>query len=166
MDNDEAKVIADGFFKVLATAYKHGALEKFLYLRESAQFEAARALGVRVGDVFNATDGLTLESVQKGEAALTKLVPYLDILASDALWIAVSTMLDNQMVQRFIREASKKELTGVQVNPIKETISSIILEILQAISQSPEEKTRLARMFEVIQGLMGPKSKGALKEAV
>ena len=166
MNAQEEKVIADGFFKVFATAYKHGVLDKYFYITGRAQAEAADEIGLRIGDMLNAFNEMGMESVQRGEAALQNLVPFLDVLASDALWAAISRLLDNQFVQQWLWERERKALTGVAKNPLKENITSMIVEILQLISANPEEKARVARMFEIILQMIGSKSKSALKEAV
>jgi len=107
-----------------------------------------------------------VESIQNGEAALAKMVPFLDILASDALWAAVSRLLDYEFVKQWLWEREKKSLTGVEKNRLKESIGAMFLETLQIISASPEEKARVAQMFEIVLQIVSQKSKPVLKEAV
>lgn len=166
MNLEEEKIIADGFFKVLEAAYRHGALSKYMDINGRAQAEAADAVGLKVGDMMNAFDLMGEEQVRNGEAALEKLVPFLDILASDALWAAISRLLDYEVVKQWLWEREKKSITGVERNPLKESIGAMFLETLQIINASPEEKNRFAQMFEIVLQVVGQKSKPALKEAV
>ena len=164
MNVHEEKMIADGFFKVMEAAYRHGALDKYNRISGLAQAAAADEVGLRIGDFLNTLNDLDAEAVKKGEAALAKLLPFLDILASDVLWATISRLLDNQFIQQLVWEKSKKTITGVEKNILKDNFGSLLSEVMQFISASPEEKARIGRLFEVLQQMIGPKSMTTSKE--
>ena len=166
MNVQEEKMIAEGFFKVLETAYRHGALDKYFRISGHAQAEAADEIGLRIGDILNGMNEMEGDAVKLGEAFLEKLLPFLDILASDALWATISRVLDNQLIQRMLWEKSKKSYTGVEKNTIKDNLGGLLAEVLNLISASPEEKVRVGRLFDVLQQMMGTKSNSTQKETV
>ena len=167
MKEKERTAIGNGFFKLLAVAYKHGALEKYLRISNTAKAEAVKGLGMGIGDYTNMLDDLGIEVFEGYEARLAKIVPYLDILTSDVLWAATARLLDNDVIQKFIAEEGRNSITGETAeNPAKDTVLSMIAEMLQTMSKNPEEKARVESMLSAAQELLWPQSKCGLKEAV
>jgi hypothetical protein len=136
MDKQEEQIIADKFFAVLAAAYRHGVVSKYQRITGYAQAEACREVGISGGLMVAGMDALDKASVQKADAFLEKLIPYLDILASDAIWIVISKLLDNQMVQQHLWDSSKKSITQKEVPTLPERLKAMLFEIIESLAKA------------------------------
>ena len=133
MDKREEEILAGKYFAVLAAMYRNGVLDKYQRISGAAQAEACREVGITGGFLIAGMDALEKESVQRGDEFLTKLIPYLDILASDAIWIVISKLLDNQLVQQHIWDSSKKAITQKEVPTLPERLKAAVFEIIDSL---------------------------------
>ena len=136
MKQHEEDILAGKYFAVLAAMYRNGVLDKYLRITGAAQAEACREVGITGGFLIAGMDAMGDESVQKGDAFLQKIIPYLDVLASDAIWAVVSKLLDNQMVQQHLWDSSKKSITQKEVPTIPERLKAVAFEIIENLVKS------------------------------
>ena len=136
MAHNEEEILAGKYFSVLAAMYRNDVLDKYLRIMGAAQTEACREVGITGGFLIAGMDAMGEESIQKGEAFLKKIEPYLDILASDAIWAVISKLLDNQMVQQHLWDSSKKSITQKEVPTIPERLKAVAFEIIENLVKS------------------------------
>ena len=136
MDAREEEILAGKYFDILAAMYRNGVLDKYQRISGAAQAEACREVGITGGTLMAGMEALDMESIKKGDAFLAKLTPYLDILASDAIWIVISKLLDNQMVQQHIWDSSKKSITLKEPPSLPERLKAAAFEIIENIVKS------------------------------
>ena len=113
--------------------YRNGVMDKYQRISGAAQAEACREVGITGGFLIAGLDAMDMETLKKGDAFLEKINPYLDILATDAVWMVVSKLLDNQMVQQHIWDSSKKSITQKEVPTIPERLKAVAFEIIESL---------------------------------
>jgi len=97
-------------FEVMASAYRHDVLDKYMSLSGDAIEGAVQTTGLSIGDLVNRMDEADERTVMKIDALLARSGPVLRLAANDRLMAAVSRILDVKAVRRAMVAAMRKSI--------------------------------------------------------
>jgi hypothetical protein len=108
-------------FEVMASAYRHDVLDKYMSLSGDAIEGAVECTGLSIGDLVNKMDEADERTVMRIDALLARSGPVLRLAANDRLMAAVSRILDVGAVRRamvaVMRRSIVKAVSGDAGSP-------------------------------------------------
>ena len=100
-------------FNVMACAYRHDVLDKYMSLTGDALEGVVDDTGLTVGDLVNKLDEAHERTVMRLDAVLARSGPMLRLAASDRLMAIVSRLLDMKTVRKVMVTVMRRSLVRI-----------------------------------------------------
>jgi hypothetical protein len=97
-------------FEVMASAYRHDVLDKYMSLSGDALEGVMKDTGLQIGDLVNRLDETQERTVMRMDALLARSGTMLRLAANDRMMAMVSRLMDLKAVRRVIIAAMRRSL--------------------------------------------------------
>jgi len=97
-------------FEVMASAYRHDVLDKYMSLSGDALEGVMKDTGLQIGDLVNRLDETQERTVMRMDALLARSGTMLRLAANDRMMAMVSRLMDLKAVRRVMIAAMRRSL--------------------------------------------------------